>query len=144
MHLNPQLITAWALMRDELPTESCSLSLPGAMSPFPAILHSYHLLLPGAWQVGSAHGYCSHSWISDFQALLWRVAQSPFWLPFESYLLACTLEMLIGINTLHHTFSFLLWHPVPLFSSYLSNCGFTFQSLLRFKGNCFPYNCVLH
>lgn len=40
------------------------------------------------------HGCCSHSWISDFQALPWRVPQSPFWLPFGSYLLACILEML--------------------------------------------------
>lgn len=50
---SPTQVTTWALMRDELLAQSCSLPLPGAVSPFPAIPHSYQVLLPGAWQVGS-------------------------------------------------------------------------------------------
>lgn len=96
--------SAWALMRDELSAQSCSLPFLGAVSLFPAI----PTLIPctSPWSLAGwlswascqhscpGHGCYSHSWISDFQALPWRVAQSPFWLPFGSYLLACILEML--------------------------------------------------
>lgn len=141
MHYIPQL--KWLCGHYESWIISTELLIAPSWGSDPISSHpdSYQILLSGAWQGVSVQRTSQMllSWarllavtqLSPWLSSIAMVAQSPFWLPFGS-LLACILEKLhrnhhTSLHSLFlssHSFQFLL------FSSYLSNHGFIFQSWL--------------
>lgn len=86
---------------------------PWAVSPFPAIPHSYHILLPGAWQAGSVQCTVSTPVLSMDVAhtagsLTFRHWHGVWHKDLSGSILGPTCWLAswrccIGINTFHHT-----------------------------------------